>query len=83
MPVQIIGIIVLVVIVIVAVAVFFFAGLSEQGAVMGSTADQTVGGLETKLDLGLSCLPPYTCCSATVTTNCCSDCGACPGAPGC
>gem|GEM_PF-2911798 len=61
MPVQVIGIIVLVVIVIVAIAVFFFAGLSEQGAVIGQTSEQTVGGLEGKVSLGITCLPPVIC----------------------
>lgn len=78
MPVQMIGVIILVVLVIVAVAMFFFAGLSEQGAVMGSTSEKTVGELDTKLDASLACIPPYecgdgVCCSGE---DCAADCEA-------
>jgi len=75
MPIQTIGIIVLVVLVIVAVAVFFFAGLSEQGAVMGQTSEATVGNLGNKLGISLACIPPVDCCGPgeTPLVDACCD----------
>jgi hypothetical protein len=81
MPVQMIGIMVLVVLVVVAVAVFFFAGLSEQGGVLGQASNQTVGGLNSNLQASLKCVPPPVCCDPADcpgATNCCCDCSVCP-----
>lgn len=70
MPIQMIGGIILVVLVVVTVSIFFFTGISEQGAIMGQTSSKSVGGLNVALDRGLCDL------AGEVVDNdglCCSD----------
>ena len=77
-PIETIGVIILVVLVVVVVAMFFFAGLGQQGGILGQTSNQTVGNLGTKLDASLACVPPYSCGDSVCCSgeNCAIDCGS-------
>lgn len=57
-PIQVLGALILVVLVVVGVAVFFFAGLSQQGGILGATSNQTVSGLNAKINLGICGIGP-------------------------
>ena len=81
MPINMIGVIVIMVLVVVAISVFFFAGLSEQSGVLGSTSSKTTEGLGVQLNKGICGLGGSTCgdklcCDPETTATCAGDCPA-------